>query len=84
MYASKKILDYRKKENHFNGCLFTYGGRSQHCVKSVQIRSFFWSVFSCIRTEYGDLRCKYPYSVRIQKIKDQKKLRIWTLFTQCR
>ena len=29
-----------------------------HCVKSVQIRSFFWSVFSCIRTEYGDLRSK--------------------------
>ena len=26
-----------------------------HCVKSVQIRSFFWSVFSCVRTEYGDL-----------------------------
>ena len=25
-----------------------------HCVKSVQ-KSFFWSVFSCIRTEYGDL-----------------------------
>ena len=22
-----------------------------HCVKSVQIQSFFWSVFSCIRTE---------------------------------
>ena len=29
-----------------------------HCVKSVQIRSYFWSVFSCIRTEYGDLRSK--------------------------
>ena len=28
------------------------------CGKSVQIRSFFWPVFSCIRTEYGDLRCK--------------------------
>ena len=27
-----------------------------HCVKSVQIRSFFWSVFSCIRNKYGDLR----------------------------
>ena len=26
-----------------------------HCVKSVQIRSYFWSVFSYIRTEYGDL-----------------------------
>ena len=23
-----------------------------HCVKSVQIWSYFWSVFSCIRTEY--------------------------------
>ena len=26
-----------------------------HCAKSVQIRSFFWSVFSRIWTEYGDL-----------------------------
>ena len=26
-----------------------------HCVKSVQIRSYFWSVFSSIQTEYGDL-----------------------------
>ena len=49
-------------------------------MNSVQIRSFIWSVFSCIRTEYGDLRCK---SVRIQENTDQKKLRIWTLFTQC-
>ena len=24
-----------------------------HCVKIVQIRSFFWSVFSCIRTNTG-------------------------------
>ena len=29
---------------------------TRHCVKSVQIRSYFWSVFSCLRTEYGDLR----------------------------
>ena len=26
-----------------------------HCVKSVQMRSFFWSVFSRIRTEYGEM-----------------------------
>ena len=51
-------------------------------MKSVQIRSFFWSVFFCIRTEYGDLRSKSPYSVRIQENTDQKKLRIWALFTQ--
>ena len=29
-----------------------------HCVKSVQIRSFFWSVFSRIQTEYGEMRSK--------------------------
>ena len=23
-----------------------------HCVKSVQMRTYFWSIFSCIRTEY--------------------------------
>ena len=49
--------------------------------KIVQMRSFFWFLFSCIRTEYGDLRSKSPYSVRIQEITDQKKLRIWTFFT---
>ena len=53
------------------------------CVKRVQIRSFFWSVFSCIRTEFGDLLRKSPYSVRIQENTDQKKLRIWKFFTQC-
>ena len=53
----------------------------KHCVKSVQIRSFSWSVFSCIRTENVDLRSKSPYSVRIKKNQDQKKLSIWALFT---
>ena len=24
-----------------------------NCVKSVQIRSYSWSLFSCIRTKYG-------------------------------
>ena len=43
-----------------------------HCVKSVQIQSYFWSVFSSIRTEYGDLLRKYPYSVRIQENTDQE------------
>ena len=39
-----------------------------YCVKSVQIRSYFWSVFSS----------ESPYSVRIQQNTDQKKLGIWT------
>ena len=29
-----------------------------HCVKSVQIRIFFWSVFSCIQSEYGKIRTR--------------------------
>ena len=45
----------------------------------VQIRSFFWSVFSRTRIEYGYLRCKSLYSARVQKNTDQKKLSISTL-----
>ena len=44
-----------------------------HSVKSVQLRSFFWSVFTV------NLRIESEY----RKNKDQKKARIWTLFTQC-
>ena len=44
---------------------------------------FFWPVFSRIWTDHRDLRSKSPYSVRIRENTDQKKLRIWTLFTQC-
>ena len=54
----------------------------EHYVKSVQIRSFFCSVFSYIWTKYGDLRRKSRYSVRMQEYTDWKKLRTWTLFTQ--
>ena len=53
-------------------------------VKSVPIRSFFWSAFSRIRTEYGEIRSISPYSVRMRENTDQKKLRIWTHFTQYR
>ena len=30
-----------------------------HCMKSVQIRSYFWSVFSCIQSEYRKIRIRY-------------------------
>ena len=53
-----------------------------NCVKNVQIRSFFGPVLPCIQTEYGDLRSKSPYSVRILENTAQKKLHIWTVFTQ--
>ena len=54
-------------------CYFVTFNCGTHCVKSAQIRSFFWFVFSCIRTEYGDLQSKSPYTVRIQENADQKK-----------
>ena len=53
-----------------------------HCVKSIQILSFFLSVFSYIQTENGDLLRKSVYSVQMQEKTDKKKLRICTLFTQ--
>ena len=43
----------------------------EHCVESVQVRSFFWSVSSRIWIEYGD-------SVRMRENTEQKKLHIWT------
>ena len=47
-----------------------------HYVKSVQIRSFFRSVFSRIWTAYGDLRSISPHSLRIRENTNRKKLRI--------
>ena len=42
---------------------------------------FFWSLSSRALTEYGDILCKSPYSVRIREITYQKKFPIWKLFT---
>ena len=53
-----------------------------HCVKSVRIRSFFWSAFSRIWTEYGETLRISQYSVQMRENTDLKKLRIWILFTQ--
>ena len=42
---------------------------SLHCVKSVQIRSYFWSLFSCIWTEYGYLLRKSAIKSEYRKIR---------------
>ena len=65
-YVNKTKLCYMDTDS------FVVHIKQEHCVKSIQIRSFFWSVFSRIS----------PYSVRIRRNTDQKKLCIWTLFTQ--
>ena len=62
---------------------FTFLRNRVHCVKCVQIRSFFWSVFFRIRTEYRNPNTGLnPYSVWIQEKTDQKILHIRILFTQ--
>ena len=45
---------------------------SLHCVKSLQIRRFCWSVFSGIRTEYVDLRSKSPFQFEYRKKRARK------------
>ena len=57
--AQQNLNIYQKnsrKKHTFYQFLFCYWTR--HCVKSVQIRSYFWSVFSCIRTEYRKMRTR--------------------------
>ena len=53
-----------------------------HYKKLDQMMSFFWSIFSRIRTEYIVLLSKSPYSLRIRENTDQEKILIWELFTQ--
>ena len=65
---------------HLEGVLGSI--ENKHCVKSFQIRSFFWSIFSCICTEWRNLFRKSLYSVRIHENTDHKRLRVWTPFTQ--
>ena len=62
-----------------NFSINSLGGSHHHCVKSVQVRGYFWSVFSCIRTEYGDLlrkMCQYvsvKYQLNLTKIENGRR-----------
>ena len=47
----------------------------KHCRESVQIRSFFWSVTSHIRTEYGKIRSISPFWVSLCIQSEYRKIR---------
>ena len=55
-----------------------------HCISVLYL--FFWPVFSCIRSEYGEIQ-SIQYLVRVFSQNAGKygleKLRIWTFFRQC-
>ena len=62
-----------------NFSINSLGGSHHHFLKSVQVRGYFWSVFSCIRTEYGDLlrkMCQYvsvKYQLNLTKIENGRR-----------
>ena len=47
---------------------FRWFCRNFHCVKSVQIRNYFWSVFSRIRIEYGAILRKNRWGWKLLTI----------------
>ena len=81
----KCLPGYHKRSLFFLLCLVLIQSiiLKYHWMKSIQIRSIFWSTFSRIRSEYEELLRISPYSVQMRENTDQKTLRIWTHFTKC-
>ena len=44
------------------------GLRNSHCVKIIQIRSYYWSIFSHIRSKYGPEKTPYLDTFRSLRI----------------
>ena len=57
-----RIISANQTDSGWKYCLTVYTNPNvisrMHCVKSVQIRSFFWSVFSCIQSESSKLQTR--------------------------
>ena len=47
---------------------FCWGARATHCVKSVQKRSYFWSVIFCIQSEYRKIRTRNNSQITIKNV----------------
>ena len=65
----KTLVGDKKKKKHL---LCHKKTKALHCVKNVSIRSFLWSIFSSIRTEYVEILRISPYSIRMRENKYQK------------
>ena len=79
----KKFLFMTKSGVRVTDCFAFHNNISVwlDCLKSAQIRSFFWSLFSGTRSKYRNLRSKSPHSVRVWKNTDQKnsEILIWNI-----
>ena len=54
----KLNLKYLVECYDLSGFFRNYEKKKKHCVKSVQKRSYFWSVFSCIQPKYKKIRTR--------------------------
>ena len=70
-FSRRDLTNTNARLTNTNACLQKHL-QVNHCVKSVSIRSFFWSVFSPIWTEYWEILRISSYSIRMGKNKDQK------------
>ena len=58
--TEKALIGYFEDVYHFLSiCKSSRHRINEHCAKSVQIRSFFWSVFSLAWAEYGPEKTPY-------------------------
>ena len=71
--ANESLLGFIAKNNYDDSC-------TTHCVKRVQIKSFFRSVFSCIQSDYRKMRNRknsvsghFPRSDRLRKLQPLKR-----------
>ena len=71
-HIRRKLRTHLLKKSLMENFIFCALSKRIHCVKSVGIQSFIRALFSRIRTEYGDLLCKFLYLVQIRQSVDQK------------
>ena len=77
---TSKMESFARKINGWKQYFLSHRGITL-CVKNIQIWSFFWSVFSCIRTEYRKIRTRknstFGYFPRSGGNKENK-FHLWT------
>ena len=68
-FCFNKILNDTHRENYKKNWIQEFGNikswlflmiifKTRYCVKSVQLRSYFWSVFSCIQSGYRKIQTR--------------------------
>ena len=70
--ASFNITPQNLPNMDSNSTIFRNLQNTSHCVKSVQILSFFWSVFSCIQANMGIYAVNFRIQPEYRKIRTRR------------